>query len=136
MLVGTPFLWRSRGAVFGLRWLAVSLVPAGLALTGLLTLLGRVASATTSFFTRSVFSPTVWLGYGLIGAALLIWVVARAVRSRGGGRSPQVGARAAATPADATVGPSSTRAVGAAGPPPAGDDEFADIEAILRRRGI
>lgn len=137
MLACTPFLWRNRGAVFGLRWFAISLLPAGLALTGLLTLFGRVGRAIGSFFGGAVFSPRVWVGYALIGAAVVVWLVARAVRSRGrgdeGARHVEGGSRPAPS-----VGKAAAPAIGRSksSAAQAEDDEFADIEAILRRRGI
>jgi hypothetical protein len=138
MVVSTPFMWRNRGARFGLRWFAVALLPAGLALTGLLTLVGRVSRAVTSFFGGAVFSPMVWTGYALIGAAVLIWLVARFVGARSAdarGTGTSGAGSAAAQPAAARRG--STPAVEPArASVPAGDDDFADIEAILKRRGI
>lgn len=136
MVIATPFLWRNRGAVFGLRWFSVALLPAGLALTGLLTLVGRVGNAVTAFFGRSVFSPTVWMGYALIGAAVVGWLVARAVRSRGEDApgSQRVEPR---TPPP-SVGKAATPGLGRSEPSriTTGDEDFAEIEAILRRRGI
>lgn len=136
MVAGTPFIWRRRGAAFGVRWFAAALLPAGFALTGILTLVGRVSSAVTGFFGRAVFSPAVWTGYALLGAALVIWLVARFVSSRSTGSS--AGSERAAvgsTPAVARRG--SAAAVGSGRTAaPAGDDDFADIEAILKRRGI
>lgn len=130
LLVSTPYVWRRRGAVFGLRWLAAGLLPAGLALAGLLTLVGRVGNAVASFVSRFVFSPTVWVGWAILGAAVLVWVVAGVVRARGG---------------DVPAEPE--RVGGSGGPSRAldrkrdragsgADDEFADVEEILRRRGI
>lgn len=136
MIVCTPFLWRNRGAVFGLRWFAVSLLPAALALTGLLTLFGRVGRAVGSFFGGAAFSPRVWVGYGLIGAAIVVWLVARAVRSRGSGARDAPRVESGSSPAP-SVGKAAAPALGRSAPSAAsGDDEFADIEAILRRRGI
>lgn len=137
MLVCTPFLWRSRGAVFGLRWFAISLLPAGLALTGLLTLFGRLTRAIGSFFGGAVFSPRVWVGYALIGAAVVMWLVARAVRSRGSGDGGARRVERGSSPAP-SVGKAAAPALGRSrsSASQAEDDEFADIEAILRRRGI
>jgi len=133
MVVAAPFMWRNRGARFGLRWIAVGLVPAGLALNGILKLAGQITRAVTTFFGRTAFSPMVWSGYALIGAAVVIWLVARFVGARsatsGGTAAPPAqpevrrrGATPAVEPARSSV--------------PAGDDDFADIEAILKRRGI
>lgn len=135
LLAATPFVWRRRGSVFALRWAAVAVVPAGLALAGLLTLFGRVGNALTSFVSRFVFSPTVWIGWSLLGAAVLVWVIAGAMQARGAGAPPdRVPSGSAATERRSEP----PRAVGRKTKQPgaAGDDEFADIEEILRRRGI
>ncbi len=138
LLAATPYVWRRRGSVFALRWAAVAVLPAGLALAGLLTLFGRVGNAVTSFVARFVFSPTVWVGWSLLGAAVLVWVVAGAMQARGVGTTP---ARDETTSADTArrspprVVGRSTKQPGASSGAGAGD-EFADIEEILRRRGI
>lgn len=135
LLVSTPYVWRRRGALFGLRWLAAGLLPAGLALAGLLTLVGRIGNAVASFVSRFVFSPTVWVGWALLGAAVVVWVVAGLVRDRGGGeaaaRPEQVGSgEDGARRSSRAVGRKPDRTVSET------DDEFADVEEILRRRGI
>ena len=145
MIAGTPFLWRNRGAVFGLRWFAVALLPGALALTGLLTLFGRVGNAVANFFTGSVFSPRVWVGYAALGVAVLVWFIAGAVRARSGGSranarpsAPQVGSAAVAPTAGSVGRAARPSAVAPGGGPSAAapDDDFAEIEAILKRRGI
>lgn len=137
MIAGTPFLWRRRGAVSGLRWLAVALLPGGLALTGLLTLFGRVGNAVASFFTGTAFSPVVWIGYAAIGAAMLVWLVAGAIAGRGGRTTAARVGSSAVPPAVAPAGRRARSAgIGSADAPPAAGDDFAEIEAILKRRGI
>lgn len=130
LLAATPFVWRRRGSVFALRWAAVAVVPAGLALAGLLTLFGRVGNAVTSFVSRFVFSPTVWIGWSLLGAAVLVWVIAGAMQARGAGGSPAVGRPESPRAVERSTKQPGARTDGGA------DDEFADIEEILRRRGI
>lgn len=139
LLAATPFGWRRRGSVFALRWAAVAVVPAGLALAGLLTLFGRVGNAVTSFVSQFAFSPTVWVGWSLLGAAVLVWVIAGAMQARGVGASP---ADRESLTGSATSGTDSAGAVGRSAKQPSASatsgagDEFADVEEILRRRGI
>lgn len=127
LVVATPFIWRRRGAAFGLRWLAVGLLPAGLALAGLLSLFGRIGNAIASFVSRFVFSPAVWVGYVVIALAVVLWVVARFVGSRTSDRTARTSSeeRQPAVPA-----------VTASGGSRSADDDFSDVEELLRRRGI
>jgi hypothetical protein len=134
-LVGTGLIWRRRGPVAGLRMLAVSLLPAAAYLTGTLRLLWQIGDAVVSWAARMVFSPTVWLGIVLAGISVLLFVVAGAMTRRGvGGGSgrrekelPATSSRPAAGPARGKAGPSAESSV---------DDDMAEIEEILKRRGI
>lgn len=126
------------------RIAAVSLLPFGLALAGLVTLGRKVGTATGDWAVDLVFKPTVWLGFGVIACSAALFGVTRLVsgrRRRRGGDS----AGAPAGPA-AVAGGSGP----AAEPAPAlsagkrrshasadsGLSDFADIEEILKRRGI
>ena len=103
-----------------LWWLGWALVPPALLLTGTLRLVGRVAAAFADWAASVVFSPTTWLGIMLAVAAGGLLGTARWLGRR---RQPaQVdGGKRTLPPAKRT----STV-----------DDDLADIEEILRRRGI
>ena len=104
--------------VRALWWLGWALVPPALLLTGTLRLVGRVAAAFADWATSVVFSPTTWLGVVLAVAAGALLGTARWL-----GRRQRL----------ARGEPATKRAVRTQ----AGvDDELADIEEILRRRGI
>ncbi len=135
LLALAPLAWRRLGARRGLRWLAVAIVPAGLAMSGLAVMFGRIGVAIGRFFTGFVFSPFVWTGFALLGGAVALEFAARAMGARGmGGASvgESTGKRASETkPGQIEPSrklPSSKRA-------PV-DDDMADIEELLRRRGI
>ncbi|WP_406196589.1 hypothetical protein OH807_10050 [Kitasatospora sp. NBC_01560] len=136
------------------RWFAVALLPAGLYLTGLFPLARTIAHALGDWAAGVVLDPRVWTGIVLlaVSAGLLLttrWVGRRSVsesesRPAAAGPAP---ARPAVpgTPARPPAGAGATGAPDAAGPgrPAKGgkrDDglggDFADIEEILRRRGI
>ncbi|WP_320777821.1 hypothetical protein [Streptomyces sp. CRN 30] len=116
------------------RIAAYSLVPIGLVLTG-----------AVEWAADTAFSPTAWAGFGLLGAAWLLFVSTRAVERRGGGtRKERKAARSAqrdavAPAASAPSLPQDSRT--ATRPAPAARttepaDDFSDIEAILKKHGI
>jgi hypothetical protein len=124
--------YRRRGLASGLRGVAWSLLPLAAALTRTLKLAGEIVSDVGDWATHLVFSPTVWLGISLAGVSVVLFGTSAWLRSRGAGAgadtSTSTGTR---TPAgDLPQGPSRKPARGA------GDDDFADIEAILRKHGI
>lgn len=115
------------------RMAAYSLVPIGLVMTGVVGWLGDTA-----------FSPTAWAGFGVLGAAWLLFAGTRSVeRRRGGTRAERKAARGARTGAVApgasapSLGSGTTPAARPAGPR-AGSaaDDFSDIEDILKKHGI
>ncbi|MFI7404312.1 hypothetical protein ACIBW9_28175 [Streptomyces sp. NPDC049541] len=116
------------------RIAAYSLVPIGLVMTG-----------TVQWLADTAFSPTAWAGFGVLGAAWLLFSTTRAVeRRRGGTRKERREARAAeqreavAPKASApSLGPGSRPAARPASTPRAQSaDDFSDIEAILKKHGI
>ncbi|TDB93901.1 hypothetical protein [Actinomadura sp. 7K534] len=129
-LVGLVVSWgvyRRRGAGTGLRGAALSLVPLAAAMTGV-----------TEFFVDLAFSPTRWAGVAVAGVAVLLYLVSGAMISRRAGASGGAasGGRKAAgggkqKPAGRSGGQQAVE-----GPAPGGDPEMAEIERILRDRGI
>ncbi|MFE9174085.1 hypothetical protein [Streptomyces kebangsaanensis] len=118
------------------RIAAYSLVPVGLVMTGIVGWLADTA-----------FSPTAWAGFGLLGGAWLLFLTTRAVERRRGGTRQEREEAARATGRGAVAPAASAPSLGPAtrrtGPPasrPAtgsgGEDDFSDIEAILKKHGI
>lgn len=114
------------------RIAAYSLVPVGLVMTGIVEWLAGTA-----------FSPVAWAGFGVLGASWLLFLTTRTVeRRRGGTRKERKEARAAAR-REAVAPAASQPAVGRGSRPAAGpasasrpEDDFSDIEAILKKHGI
>lgn len=122
------------------RIAAYSLVPIGLVLTGVV-----------QWVTDIAFKPSVWLGFGLLGVAWLLFITTRAVERRGGGtrKERKAAARAAR---DGAVEPAASAPSLGAGVPAAqpqqrerskkqsaasgSGEDFSDIEAILKKHGI
>jgi hypothetical protein len=113
------------------RIAAYSLIPVALVMTGVV-----------AWAAETAFDPTAWAGFGLLGVAWLLFLLARFVerrRLRRAGAPPAEGGRPAATAAP------ERRQVGQAAPeagrrrPAVGSgdqDDFSDIEAILKKHGI
>ncbi|MET8804545.1 hypothetical protein [Streptomyces sp. NPDC004546] len=114
------------------RIAAYALVPVGLVMTGVVGWLADTA-----------FSPTAWAGFGVLGAAWLLFAGTRTVeRRRGGTRAERKAARgdrsgAVAPGASApSLGPATRPATGSAPRATGAGDDFSDIEAILKKHGI
>lgn len=124
------------------RIAAYSLVPVGLVLTGVVAWVSGIA-----------FKPSVWIGFGVLGLAWLLFMATRAVERRSGttraerkaaraaerdeavapgASAPSLGAGSQARPAAAapTAKPKKKQEAAAPG------DDFSDIEAILKKHGI
>ena len=116
------------------RIAAYSLVPVGLVMTGVVGWLADTA-----------FSPTAWAGFGVLGAAWLLFSTTRAVeRRRGGTRKERKAAREAGRPeavaptaSAPSLGPGARAATRPATAPRGNaTEDFSDIEAILKKHGI
>ncbi|GII00018.1 cellulose synthase [Planobispora takensis] len=159
-LVMSVMLLRRRGAAAGLRMAAWSLLPVAAYLTGALPTLWQIGTAVTGFVTGLVLNPMVWAGVAVAGLSLVLFLVSGVLRGRrlasARATAPAAAPAATAKPARPAVpsgqgaaGPSGQgtavtqplpqRTPGAAPRPGAkksDDDDFSDIEAILKRRGI
>jgi hypothetical protein len=128
-------LWTVRAARRGgtpaaLRGVAITLIPPAALLTGTLRLGTRVVDATVDWATGIVFNPLMWLGISLAGLSALLFVISGRMTARrgvaaGGGTDAVTGKQT-----KQELGPSRGRGA------PAIDDDLADIEALLKKRGI
>lgn len=108
--------WRRGARAAAVRRLGWAIAPWGAWLLGLFTLGWRVSDAVGDWGRQFVFNPAAWLGIVVGGVAVvLIWA-----GSRFGG--------------DGSTSPRKSRRAVESGT--SGSDEFADIEAILKKRGI
>jgi hypothetical protein len=128
-LAGSWLAWRRRGAAAGLRGAAWSLLPLAAYLTGVVTLLWEVGTAGTRWVAGFAFSPAVWAGLAVTGLAAACFAVSGLLRRRAPAQAPSRPAIDPAAPKPKPPAPSRRAGKG-------DDDEFAEIEEILRRRGI
>lgn len=132
--IWTWIAFRRRGAVNGLRALGFTLLPAAAWLTGTLEVVVEIAGSVTDWATGLVFDVVTWAGVGLAGLAVVLFVVSGFLRDRQLGRA-QAGGSAASRDRKAPDTLPRASSSGAAGRSPV-DDDLADIEALLRKRGI
>jgi hypothetical protein len=126
-VLGGIWTWvsfRRRGTRSGLRALAVTLLPLAAYFTDTLQMLTAVAAEVGDWAANLAFNPVTWLGITLAGLSVVLFVVAGRVRPR------QVD--------DPTGRPALHNRTGsdAKRPAIAQDDDMAEIEALLRKRGI
>jgi hypothetical protein len=134
--VWAVYAFRNRGVASGLRGAGIALLPAAAYLTGTLEMFTEIGTSVTDWATHLVFSPKVWVGVVLAGLAALCLFVSGALRGRGRGAGQD---RAAEKRSRKQVRSEGSPTLGAGrhqkGEPMI-DDDLADIEAILRKRGI
>ncbi|MBF8193020.1 cellulose synthase [Nonomuraea sp. K274] len=141
-LVLSFLAFKRRGAASGLRVAAWALLPLAAYLTGALQALWTIGSTVVGFVTSLVFSPVVWAGVAVAGLSAVLFVVSGFIRGRklAGGRKKTAEAPAQPTAGKPPVAGEARPAVAAQSPAAQktskGDDDFSDIEDLLKRRGI
>lgn len=126
-VLGGIWTWsafRRRGMTSGLRALGFTLLPLAAYLTKTLQLFTNIVDDITTWAAHLVFSPVVWLGVVVGGVGVVLIVVSGMMRTRQLGKasegSPELPTARAPRKAPATDT----------------DPEMAEIEALLRKRGI
>lgn len=132
-----------RRFVAATRLAALSLVPIGLAMAGLIGLGGKIVRAFSSWAADLVFKPTVWAGFAVLALAVVLYLIARFAQARSAGAPAPAAEPGASAPAGRQSAPAPTAAPPAVrsgrGKAPAqqsGTEDFSDIEAILKKHGI
>lgn len=134
----------ARGRV--VQGVGLTLAPVALYLAGLLGLVWNGALTVIRWAGDVVFSPAVWLGLSLLALCVVLYIVGGMLVSRAASRSsrskvadtssaPAVGASAAAGRTSAPAKNTGRTASASKDAKPA-DDDMADIEALLKKRGI
>ncbi|MFD7077130.1 hypothetical protein ACFV9G_23175 [Nocardioides sp. NPDC059952] len=139
-VLGAIWTWvafRRRGLGAGVRAFGWTLLAPAAYLTGLLRAGSRIVDAIGDWAARLVFSPTVWIGFGLAAIAIVLIFVSRLLPTK---EKPSRAARkgaAGAAPAG-SAGPASVAAPRTAKGPVVDDDDedMADVNDILKKYGI
>ncbi len=124
----TWFAYQRRGLAAGLKGAGITVLPLAAYLTKTLQMFTRIGDAVTDWATGLVFSPAVWLGVILTGVGVLLFGAGRWLDARRGD-TPKAAKGTARKSGELPAGR-------AARSEPAVDDDLADIEAILKKRGI
>ncbi|NUW32113.1 cellulose synthase [Nonomuraea sp. SMC257] len=146
-LVLSFLAFRRRGVAAGMRVAAWALLPLAAYLTGALQALWTIGTTVVGFVTSLVFSPFVWAGVAVAGVSAVLFVASGVLRGRalsrdgerrkGGKGGKEAPAGPAEAPAVAGGRPAQTGKPAVEAPAKRkSDDDFSDIEDILRRRGI
>src|SRR5688572_30055998 len=124
-----------------MRALGFTTLPVAAWLTGTLEMVTEIAGSVTDWATGLVLDPRTWTGIGLAGLAVVLWVVSGILRDRQLARAQQGGGEPSARQRRRAAAPGKAR--GTSLPPgsqpssaPVVDEDMADIEAMLKRRGI
>jgi hypothetical protein len=143
-LVLSFLAFRRRGAASGLRVAAWALLPVAAYLTDALRSLWTIGVTIVGFVTGLVLNPLVWAGVAVGGLSAVLFVVSGVMR----GRKLRIVGRRKKPSADGQkeqpVQPTANKPAVSSKPQPAaaapkagkGDDDFSDIEELLKRRGI
>ena len=135
-VIATGVAWRRGNPGRVVQGVGLALAPIALYFSGLLRLLWDGVVAVGSWASAIILSPAVWFGLALLGLCVVLWVVGGVVARR----SPS--AKKSKT---VTAGNAKTGALPAKGKPAAKtasrqpapiDDDMAEIEALLKSRGI
>jgi heme exporter protein D len=134
-LLGGIYTWlayQRRGLAAGLRGAGFTLIPVALLLTDTLKMVTRIADAVGDWALHLVFNPFMWAGIVLAGVSMVCFVVSGFLTRREIGTTPRQGRRTDDT--KALPEGRGKRAEPVVADPV--DAEMAEIEALLRKRGI
>jgi hypothetical protein len=127
----TWFAFRNRGFVPGLRGVGFTIIPVALLLTDTLQLVTDIGGEIGSWVGNFAFSPAAWLGIILAVVSVGCFVAAGFLAERGvggaGGEQKQKSGRKELAPGKGAKKEPVLADV---------DPEMAEIEALLRKRGI
>ncbi|QDP97333.1 hypothetical protein FOE78_16650 [Microlunatus elymi] len=134
ILAGLAWRRGNKGRV--LQAAALVIIPFGLYLTGFLRVIWDFVVEIVRWAFRLVFSPTLWIGFALIAFCVALFVVGLVISRLSGdtkAKRNDRGPKKSVKPAG-----SGGKAVTTARSNPAADEdpEMAEIEALLKSRGI
>jgi hypothetical protein len=131
-VIATGFAWRRGNKGRVIQGVGLALAPIALYFSGLLRLLWNAAIAFGTWASKIIFSPAVWFGLSLLGLCIVLWVVGGMVARR----SPAAKSKDLSAGSTANALPAKKGTAKTARTQPPIDEEMAEIEALLKSRGI
>jgi hypothetical protein len=137
-LVVALFAFRRGKRGRAVQGLALALAPVGLYFTGLLRLVWDAVVALVRWATGNVFDLGAWVGFGVLALAIVLWVVGGVLarRSRKAGKAAPGASTKRGQVGTGKVAAGRTPSRQPAPAPAQQDDDMAEIEALLKSRGI
>lgn len=132
----TYVAYQRRGLTAALRGAGLTLLPVAAWLTGVLKLLTEVGDAVGDWAVKLAFSPSLWAGVALAGLSVVLFVVSGFLAARGVGTKAKAPKPPKAPRSERTALPPTDATPSAPVVNDGVDAEMAEIEAILRKRGI
>jgi hypothetical protein len=131
-VIATGIAWRrgSKGRV--IQGIGIALAPIALYFSGLLRLLWDAIVAFGTWASKIILSPAVWFGLSLLGLCVVLWVVGGLIARR----SSSAKSKAVTAESTANALPTNKGARKGQKSEPPIDEEMAEIEALLKSRGI
>jgi hypothetical protein len=133
-IIATGLAWRRGNKGRVIQGIALALVPIGLYFSGLLRLLWNGIAAVGNWASEIIFTPAIWFGLALLGLCVVLWIVGGIVARRVTAKKSRAASSSAAGSLAATT--ATGRKGGSKQPAPPIDEEMAEIEALLKSRGI
>jgi hypothetical protein len=124
--IWTWMSFRRNGLLSAMRALGFTMLPLAAYLTKTLQMFTEIVDAVGDWAAHLVFSPVVWIGVLLGGAGIALIVGSGFLRSRQLGKGANGSSKELAPGRGSRSAPVVTET----------DPELAEIEAILRKRGI
>jgi len=131
-VIATGIAWRRGNKGRVIQGIGLALAPIALYFSGLLRLLWNAIVALGTWASKIIFSPPVWFGLSLLGLCIVLWVVGGLLARR----SSAAKSKEVSTQSTANALPSKKSAAKAGRTQPPIDEEMAEIEALLKSRGI
>jgi hypothetical protein len=129
-VIATGIAWRRGNKGRVIQGVGLALAPIALYFSGLLRLLWDAIVAFGTWASKIILSPAVWFGLSLLGLCIVLWVVGGLIGRRAQ-RNKAVSAESTSNALPAKSGAGKSRRTA----PPI-DEELAEIEALLKSRGI
>ena len=130
-VIATGIAWRRGNKGRVIQGIGLALAPIALYFSGLLRLLWDAVVAFGTWASKIILSPAVWFGLSLLGLCIVLWVVGGLI-----GRRSQRNKAVSAESTGSNALPAKTGTGKARRSAPPIDEEMAEIEALLKSRGI